>query len=735
MRYAWAALVLLAASLPLARAYDGWVILPALLVAVLLPLALVAAGRWLKLPAWLVATAVSGLCTAAALGVLRTAEQGLPLIDMPAWRDSPGLSVLGPLIDSVPRLLTGPRPAPGDAEMLTPVMLLVALISLTVYLLAGRCPGPGVSPVMGAAVLYVCAALLTAGEADRHGVAALVVVVLSGAGWVLLDRPENQSRSDRAATRRTPGRRAAMLSGVAGLAVVGSVTLVAAALPSSEPFEPRELVTPPVVSIEATNPLPMLSLWGEESDLELFRVRGTAPDRLALVVLPEYDGAGWSADAQFQPMGAVRAPDLPPGRHRGAYDVVVDVVDLPGLWLPAAGTPTGSSLADVYVDVDTGSLVRPAGTPAGLQYAIRGEVDQGSAGLLRSAGVPADAPERYLAVPGLPREFATYAAEATVNARSRFEQAQALETLVRTDRSLDPLAPVGSSYARLREFLFGDDAPGAQSGTSEQFATAFIVMARSLGIPSRLVVGFDVPRAGDGDAATVYGKHANAWPEVYLSGAGWVAFDPTPSDREVGDGDRTTLVGEDELVDEDDPGEDDEASEPVAEPPGGDEVPDESRSGLAWPAAITVVIGVLLTAVVVLFVLRVQRRLRHRRAGAVGAWDEALDAMWLAGVRAPVSRAAPDLAGDLARLGGGDGAAGLAAVAEREAFGPPVTTAGSGRGSVRGGPDVQGGGSRSPAGDRLPHWKVATALARGVRRGSAWPRRLLWWIDPRVLRR
>jgi transglutaminase-like putative cysteine protease len=674
------------------------------------------------------------LCTATALGVLRAAQQGAPVIELPAWRDSPGLSLLGPLIDSVPRLLTGPRPAPADAEMLTPVMLVVALVSLTVFLLTGRrtaagrsgpggtrldragpgSPGPGVSPVVGAALLYVCSALLTAGDADRYGVAALVVVVLSGAGWVLLDRPENQSRSARAAVRRVPGRRSAVLAGVAGFVVVGSVTLVAGALPHSEPFEPREHVTPPVVNVEASNPLPMLSLWGEESDLELFRVTGLAPDRLALVVLPDYDGARWWADVQFQPLGAVRAPDLPPGRLRGGYDVVVEVVDLPGPWLPAAGTPTAASLTDAHVDPDTGALVRPDGTPSGLQYAVRGEVDQATASARRAAGVPAGAPERYLAVPDLPPEFAAYAVEATVNARSRIEQAEALETLVRTDRTLDPLAPIGSSYARLRDFLFGDeDTPGAQTGTSEQFATAFIVMARSLGIPSRLVVGFDVPRSGDDGVAAVYGRHAKAWPEVYLSGAGWVAFDPTPSERDLGDGDRTTVVGQDEPADDPDPEDDDTSTEPAAEPPAGDEAADDDAvGGLAVSAVLAGLTGLLMVGVALILALRVIRRFRHRRAGAAGAWDEALDALWLAGERPPVSRTAPDIAVDLARLGGGDDASALAVEAEREVFGPPS----------------------SPAGGTST-WKQAGAVTRRVRRASAWPRRLAWWFDPRVLRR
>ena len=56
-------------------------------------------------------------------------------------------------------------------------------------------------------------------------------------------------------------------------------------------------------------------------------------------------------------------------------------------------------------------------------------------------------------------------------------------------------------------------------------------MARSIGLPARVAVGFT---PGDVDPAdpTLYhvkGKHAHAWPEVYLNGYGWVLFEPTPS--------------------------------------------------------------------------------------------------------------------------------------------------------------------------------------------------------------
>lgn len=61
-------------------------------------------------------------------------------------------------------------------------------------------------------------------------------------------------------------------------------------------------------------------------------------------------------------------------------------------------------------------------------------------------------------------------------------------------------------------------------GYCAYFATAFTLMARSLGYPARYVQGFCVP----GNASEVLSGEAHAWPEVYFEGVGWIPFEPTP---------------------------------------------------------------------------------------------------------------------------------------------------------------------------------------------------------------
>src|SRR5439155_8920763 len=89
--------------------------------------------------------------------------------------------------------------------------------------------------------------------------------------------------------------------------------------------------------------------------------------------------------------------------------------------------------------------------------------------------------------------------------------------------SLD--VPQGQSSSAIDEFL------ESKSGYCEQFAGTFAAMARAVGLPARVAVGF-TPGDADPDTPGLYhvrGEHAHAWPEVFIAGQGWVLFEPTPT--------------------------------------------------------------------------------------------------------------------------------------------------------------------------------------------------------------
>jgi transglutaminase-like putative cysteine protease len=130
------------------------------------------------------------------------------------------------------------------------------------------------------------------------------------------------------------------------------------------------------------------------------------------------------------------------------------------------------------------------------------------------------------ALPALPPGIEALAQAVTAGAQGPLAQAELLVNWFRSGQFHYTLDPPASSAGTdpLVSFL-----TQTRSGSCEQFAGAFVVLARSLGLPSRVVVGFTAGRYSGPGAVTVRGADAHAWPQVYLGPhAGWVSFEPTP---------------------------------------------------------------------------------------------------------------------------------------------------------------------------------------------------------------
>ncbi|MDC7121304.1 DUF3488 and transglutaminase-like domain-containing protein [Cellulomonas fimi] len=117
------------------------------------------------------------------------------------------------------------------------------------------------------------------------------------------------------------------------------------------------------------------------------------------------------------------------------------------------------------------------------------------------------------------------AREITEDAETPYEQAMALQSYFRaaTNFTYDTrIAPARTEDA-VWDFL------QSRRGYCVQFATSMALMARALGIPARVGVGF-LPGDATGDGQyVVTGRKSHAWPELYFADFGWVRFEPTPA--------------------------------------------------------------------------------------------------------------------------------------------------------------------------------------------------------------
>jgi transglutaminase-like putative cysteine protease len=183
-----------------------------------------------------------------------------------------------------------------------------------------------------------------------------------------------------------------------------------------------------------------------------------------------------------------------------------------------------TGVAPRYDDVESVYATQPLA--AGASYRVLAGPDEVTAERLRVVAEPAPAwvRDRYLALPDdLPARVGALAASIAANETTTYDQVRALERALRT-LPYDGQASAPPAGRDVVDYFLFD----SRRGHCEYFASALTVMARGLGIPARVVTGFN---SGDADSGSrlIRERNAHAWTEVYFAGHGWVRFEPTPS--------------------------------------------------------------------------------------------------------------------------------------------------------------------------------------------------------------
>ena len=130
----------------------------------------------------------------------------------------------------------------------------------------------------------------------------------------------------------------------------------------------------------------------------------------------------------------------------------------------------------------------------------------------------------YTQIPtGLDRRISQFARELSKESDTSYDSAFAIEQALKWNYSYTREG-TGFSVDPVANFLFE-----RKEGHCEYFATAMVVMLRSLGIPARPVNGFLGSQYNSyGDYYIVTEANAHSWVEVFFPKRGWVTFDPTP---------------------------------------------------------------------------------------------------------------------------------------------------------------------------------------------------------------
>ncbi len=161
----------------------------------------------------------------------------------------------------------------------------------------------------------------------------------------------------------------------------------------------------------------------------------------------------------------------------------------------------------------------------GLRYGVISLDPQPSNQDLEDAGpVPAGI-RPYLSVPSSFKTLASLAQQLVAGDTSAIDRARAIQGWLGSSGQFAyslKAKPITTAPG-LATFL-----ESTKRGYCQQFAVAMAVLARLVGIPSRVVVGYTSGTQKSG-SWVVTTHDAHEWPELYFAGSGWLRFEPTPA--------------------------------------------------------------------------------------------------------------------------------------------------------------------------------------------------------------
>lgn len=294
--------------------------------------------------------------------------------------------------------------------------------------------------------------------------------------------------------------------------------------------------------IRVTNPtVGMYDSLRDQSDTPLVQVRrlrgaNVEPAYLRIAALTTFDGSEWRpgdrvglrtlhSSAHFDP------PQGDPTLLGASTTYSLEATaDFQAGWLPTFMWTTSVDAGGSWGwDEDTQDFIASDNqTVQGMSWTVTtAPVDPSKVRLLAAPAGSSGVSSRYLELPGshaLDPRFGTIAHRLTARETTVFEKAVALQDWFHDSGGFtySTERPIGTDGNALYHFVTDQ-----KIGFCQQFATAMAAMAREIGIPSRVAVGFARGEA-TGDGWVFRARDMHAWPELWFEGVGWVPFEPTP---------------------------------------------------------------------------------------------------------------------------------------------------------------------------------------------------------------
>ncbi|MFB7252127.1 transglutaminaseTgpA domain-containing protein [Microbacterium sp. NPDC056234] len=410
----------------------------------------------------------------------------------------------------------GSAPLPDTLALRTVIGTAFAIVIILIDLLIAHrraLPAAVLVTVVGALPI-----IITLGEANVAWFVVLAVLIL-----MLL---RSSAGHDRRSARRTS---TALMAGV-GVGAIALTVVVAPTLPVSASW----MVPGSGVTVDASLRLgDDLRRPNATQVMSLATTSETAP-YLRIATLSRFDGDVWRPDREATQSLSEGFGD-PEWNEEFTGDDRRTSIRVLGLSSSRLPVPYP---AERLVGVSAGWEVMPSNRTvvsdvvdaSGRDYTVTSAIVQPTfeqVAATSAAGGEVDTDE----ITDLPAIIPQTAAEVTADSASDYEKLIALQNWFRSEFEYSIDTPVEEDFDGT-----GTDAVATflevRSGYCVHFAGAFALMAKTLGMPVRIVVGY-LPgqltdeKRGDDYVYAVMSDQLHAWPEVHFNGIGWVPFEPT----------------------------------------------------------------------------------------------------------------------------------------------------------------------------------------------------------------
>lgn len=475
------------------------------------------------------------------------------------------------LLASYKYLISTTPPVGTDAMSLPAVWTMALWCALAASSAAlSRIAGFGVAPAIPILVTFALSALLGTKDGWHAG--------LLGAAAIAVLLPWTAARCGWRRPRR-------WLASLLVLTLALGAGLGSCRLMPHHRFVLRDHYEPPLIMRDTTSPLAGMRTFVKEhrndTILTAYDLPAATPVRMAVMTC--FDGNVWNvagcADergtATYRVMGSgasdtakydtaksstaksdTTAYSAETGTASGNGTTVTFAIGK-GLsghsWLPVAGTPSGITMQghadrrNLFYSAETNTAIYPTGMEEGMVYTVGTMLRPIPKNTDIAAAVGAEA--TVSSADSVPREIGALASGIAGGQTTGGAMALALSTWLHSEgwfsHGLQGEHPsmAGHGSHRLLSMLQGS----GMVGDGEQYASLMALMARELGLPSRVVLGV-IPKDGNGmlsstrakqiDGHTVTeftGNDIEAWVEIELERFGWVPFFPTPKETKTPD--------------------------------------------------------------------------------------------------------------------------------------------------------------------------------------------------------